>query len=59
MRGKEEEIVDIMKENDLSIVGLSGTRMRGTGEKLLHENYKLIYSGKEDRMHGVGISLAP
>ena len=59
IRGKEEEVVDIMKSRGLSIIGLSETRLRGSGEKILHENYKLIYSGKEDGRHGVGIILAP
>ena len=35
MRGIEEEVVDIMKEKSLSVVGLSETTIRGIGEKLL------------------------
>ena len=59
MRGKEEEVVDIMRSRRLAIVGLSETRMKDSGERILHENYKLIYSGKEDGRHGVGVVLAP
>ena len=54
MRGKEEELVDIMKNDNLSIVGLSETSIKGSGEKILHENCKLIYSGQDDGRHGVG-----
>ena len=59
MRGKEEELVDIMKNKNLSIVGLSKIRIKGSGEKILHENYKLIYSGQNDERHGVGVVLSP
>ena len=57
MRGKEEEMV--VKSKNLAIVGLSETRMKGSGEKILHENYKLIYSGQDDGRHGVGVVLSP
>ena len=59
MRGKEEEVVDIMKNENLSIVGLSETRMRGSGKKILEENQKLIYSAQDDRRHGVGVVFSP
>ena len=48
-----------MKSKNHAVVGLSETRMKGSGEKVLHGNYKLIYSGKEDGRHGVGVILAP
>ena len=31
--------------------------MKHTGEKLLHENYKLIYSGQDDGRSGVALIL--
>ena len=37
MRGKEEEMVEIMKSKSLAVVGLSETRMKCSGEKVLHE----------------------
>ena len=33
-----------MKNRSLSNVDLCETRLKGSGEKILHENYKLIYS---------------
>ena len=59
IRGKEEEIVEIMKSRKLTVLGLCETRMKGNGEKMLHEDYKLIFSGREDGRHGVGVVLAP
>ena len=59
MRGKEEELVDIMKQKNLIIVVLSEIRIKASGEKILHENYKLIYSGQNDGRHGVGVVLSP
>ena len=59
MRGKEEELVDIMERSGLGAVGLSETRIKGNGEKILHGNYKLFYSGKDDGRHGVGVVLKP
>ena len=48
-----------MKSKNLAIVGHSETRMKGSGERILHENYKLIYSGQDDGRHGVGVVLSP
>ena len=42
-----------MKSKSLAVVGLSETRMKSSGEEVLHGNNKLIYSGKEDGRHGV------
>lgn len=35
------------------------TRLRGDGERTLHDNHKLIYSGEADGRHGVAFILAP
>ena len=37
LRGKEEEVVLMMKERNLDILGLCETRLSGTGCKLLHD----------------------
>ncbi len=58
-KDKEEEIIEMMKERKLEIVGLCETRIKGKGEKTLHENYKIIYSGNEDGRHGVAIMMSP
>ena len=49
----------MMKERRLEIVGLCETRIRGKGEKTLHENYKIIFSGNDDGRHGVALMLSP
>ena len=57
LRQKEEELVEMMKMRDLSILAVEETRMRGKGDKIIHENYRLIYSGAEDNRHGVAIMV--
>ena len=53
-------MVMLMEERSLQVLGLSETRVRGTGEKRIHKNCKLIYGGQEDgTRHGVAILLAP
>ena len=59
LREKEEEIIELMKVQKLEILGMCETRLRGNGEKILHDNYKLIYSGEEDGRHGVAFMVAP
>ena len=59
MRGKEEEVAEMMKARNISVLGLWETRMKGSGEKTLHGNYRLVYSGREDGRHGVAVLLDP
>jgi len=58
LKGKEEELVEVMKMRDLSILALAETRLKGKGDRIIHENYRLIYSGREDSRHGVGFLVA-
>ena len=57
VRGKEEELVCLMKERNIDMLGLCETRLTGKGTKILHDNYQLIYSGGRDSHHGVGVIL--
>ena len=57
-RDKEEEIVEIMEERKLDILGLCETRFRGVGDRVIHNNYRLLYSGENDGRAGVGIVLS-
>ena len=57
LRQKEEELVEMMKMRDISILAVEETRMSGKGDRVIHENYRLIYSGGEDNRHGVAIIL--
>ena len=59
IRHKEEELMEVMMERGLNILGLCETRLDGHGQRTLHNNYVLIYSGGANRRHEVGIMLSP
>ena len=59
LRDKEEEMIEIMRERKLDILGLCETRLVGSGQKTLHENYKMIYKGREDGHYGVAFIISP
>ena len=48
LRGKEEELVEVMKMRDLCILALAETRVNGNGDRTVHEEYRLMYSSGED-----------
>ena len=57
---KSEEIVYMMTNRNLKILGLAETRYKGTGHLKLHDNYELFYSGStDDTRHGVGLIIHP
>ena len=58
-RGKEEEMIEVMKSRRLDVLGLAETRLKGNGDQIIHGNCKMIYSGNDDGRHGVGIILSP
>ena len=43
LRGK----VELMKLRQLSVLGLSETRMKGYGDRIIHGGYRLTYSGED------------
>ena len=51
--------MEVMMERGLNILGLCETRLDGHGQRTLHNNYVLIYSGGANRRHEVGIMLSP
>ena len=59
VNGKEEEIVEIMKERSLDLIGFCETRLKREGRRVLHEDNNLIYKGSEDGRHGVAYVLSP
>ena len=59
LNGKEEEIVERMQARKLDILGLCETRYRGSGRKVLHDDYLLIYSGGDEARHGVAVIIKP
>ena len=58
VRGKEEEMVELMKLRQLSVLGLSETRMKGCGDRIIHGGYRLIYSGEDSGRHGVALLVS-
>lgn len=59
MKDKEEEVVTLMEERRLSILGVCETRQSGTGRKTIHHNYEMLWSGRAHKMHGVGVNVSP
>lgn len=57
LRGKEEEMVELMLDRRLDILGVCEARLTGEGSKVIHNNYQLLYSGGEAHRHGVGVIL--
>ena len=58
LRGKEEQMVELMKLRQLSVLGLSETRMKGCGDRIIHGGYRLIYSGEDSGRHGVAFLVS-
>ena len=48
-----------MKIQKLSIMAVCVTRMQSNGDRVIHEGYRLIYSGGEQVRHGVAFLLEP
>jgi len=53
--GKREELAEVMKMRDLCIVALAETRISG---RIIHENYRLMYSGGEDGRYLVHVLVS-
>lgn len=49
-----------MTERNLKLIGLAETRHEGHGQKILHDDYEIFYSGGQaSNRHGVAIILHP
>lgn len=60
LSGKTEEVVELMLERNIDIVGIFETRCSGEGTKMIHNAYRLIYKGmKDERKYGVAFIIAP
>ena len=59
LKGKEEELIMVMKNRKLDILALAETRTAVSEDKIIHDNYRLITSSREDGRHGVGILISP
>ena len=49
-----EEIIMMMEERNINILGMCETRLRGEGTELLHNNFQLFFKGGREARHGVG-----
>ena len=58
LRGKEEEIILMMQERRIDVLGLCEIRLPGEGNKLLHSDYQLFYKGGMQARHGVGVIVS-
>ena len=60
MRDKQEEIIELMKERKIDILGLCETRLKEEGRKTIHNDYQIIWKGRnQDSKHGVAFILTP
>ena len=60
LNDKIEEVVEMMMERRLDILGICETRLVGEGRKTVHSNFELIFKGMEvGRKYGVAFVLAP
>ena len=59
MNGKEEDVVEVLKARYFSILGRCETRIKGNREILLHGDYKIIFSRRDDSRHVGGVVIAP
>ena len=60
LNGKLEEVVELMMERNIDIMGICETRLEGEGRKKIHNDFQLIYKGmNNERKYGVAFILAP
>ena len=48
-----------MKENSLDIIGLCKTRMRGSGQFKVYDDYELLYTDATKAKYGVAFLVKP
>lgn len=48
-------MVTVMKERQMTLLGLCETCWRGSRRRVLHHDYQLIHSGGKENKHGVAI----
>ena len=58
-RDKEEKLVEVMRVRKLDMLALAETRLNGCGDEVIHDDYRMIFSGREDGRHGVALILGP
>ena len=51
-------MVELKKLRQLSVLGLSETRMKGCGDRIIHGGYRLIYNGEDSGRNGVALLVS-
>ena len=60
LNDKEEEVVQLIQDKKIKLIGLAETRTKGKGRKTLHNNYEIVYSGEQNSTrNGVAIVMEP
>ena len=59
LREKEEEVTLLMEERRLNIFGISETREKISGRRVIHNDYICLSSGDVGGKHGVAFIIAP
>ena len=59
LREKEEEVTLLMEERRLNIFGISETREKISGRRVIHNDYICLSSGDVEGKHGVAFIIAP
>ncbi len=56
LRDKLEEVVELMMEKNLDIIGIYETRLAGEGTKKRHNDFRLIHKGMNNE-HKYGVAF--
>ena len=59
MREKDEYVILIMEERRLNTFGISETREKISGRRVIHNDYICLSSGDVGGKHGVDFIIAP
>jgi hypothetical protein len=59
LRDREEEMVEMMMDRRLDILGMCETRRKGEGRKEIHNGYHIIWKGCAEAKHGVAFMVTP
>ena len=47
-----------MRVRDLTVMAQAETRLKGNGDKIIHEDFRHIYSEKDEGRHGIPFLVA-
>ena len=59
LKGKDQEVVEVMRERKIDILGLFETRFKGETDKKIHNDYRLLCRSSDNGRHGVGFIVNP